>query len=136
VLGVNISFPFLDFASVHAREAEQAAVLRAAKAGEDLTLRSLQEQFQQALAGLRAAKTIAANTPLELNAAQTALDQATARYKAGLVPIDDVAQAQRLLAQAQMDAAVTRLNVWRAFLRVQFVRGDLQPFLDQASGHQ
>ena len=23
-------------------------------------------------------------------------------------------------------------NVWRAFLRVQFVRGDLTPFLDQA----
>jgi outer membrane protein TolC len=92
----------------------------------------LREQFSQALAGVKAAKTIAENTPAQVKAAQMALDQATARYKAGLVPIDDVAQTQRLLVQAQIDDSVARLNVWRAFLRLQFVRGDLQPFLDQA----
>jgi outer membrane protein TolC len=132
VAGVNISFPFLDFASIHARESEQAANLRATKATEELTIRSVQEQFAQALAGVKAAKTIAENTPVQVQAAQTALDQATARYKAGLAPIDDVAQAQRLFVQAQIDDSVARLNVWRAFLRLQFVRGDLQPFLDQA----
>ncbi|MES2390922.1 MAG: TolC family protein [Acidobacteriota bacterium] len=132
--GVNITFPFLDFASIHARESEQIANLRAAKATKDLTVRSLQEQFSQGIAGLKAAKTIAENTPIQMKAAQTALDQATARYKAGLAPIDDVAQAQRLLVQAQMDDSVARLNVWRAFLRLQFVHGDLQPFLNQA-GH-
>jgi outer membrane protein TolC len=132
VAGVNITFPFLDFASIHARESEQAANLRAARATEDLTVRSLQEQFAQALAGLRAAKTIAENSPVQVRAAQAALEQATARYKAGLTPVDDVAQAQRLLVQAQMDDSVARLNVWRAFLRIQFVHGDLQPFLDQA----
>jgi len=67
-----------------------------------------------------------------VKSAQTALDQASARYKAGLGTIDDVAQAQRLLVQAQMDDSVARLNAWRAFLRLQFVRGNLQPFLDQA----
>lgn len=131
-LGVNITFPFADFASIHARESEQAANLHAAKATEELTLRTLEEQFEQAQAALRSARTIADNTPIEAKAAQTALDQATARYKAGLSPIDDVAQAQRLFVQAQTDDAVARLNVWRAFLRLQFVRGDLQPFLDQA----
>ncbi len=132
VVGVNISFPFFDFAPIHARESEQAATLRAAKATEDLTVRTLQEQFSQALAGVKAAQTIAENTPVQVKAAQTALNQASARYKAGLTPIDDVAQAQRLLVQAQMDDSVARLNVWRAFLRLQFIRGDLQPFLDQA----
>jgi outer membrane protein len=130
--GFDIKFPFLDFAAIHARESEQVANLRAAKATEDLTVRSLQEQFSQGIAGLKAARTIAENTPVQVKAAQTALDQATARYKAGLAPIDDVAQAQRLLVQAQMDDSVARLNVWRAFLRLQFVHGDLQPFLNQA----
>lgn len=134
VAGVSISFPFLDFASIHARESEQGANLRAAKATEDLTIRTLQEQFSQALAMVKTAKTIAENAPVQVKAAQTALDQATARYKAGLVPIDDLAEAQRLFVQAQIDDSVARLNVWRAFLRLQFVRGDLQPFLDQA-GH-
>jgi outer membrane protein len=131
--GINITFPFMDFASIHARESEQAANLHVAKANEELTLRILQEQFEQAHAALRSAKTIAENTPIEERSAQTALDQATARYKAGLAPIDDVAQAQRLLVQAQIDNAVARLNVWRAFLRLEFIRGDLQPFLNQAS---
>lgn len=132
-VGVNVTFPFLDFAGVHARQAEQGANLGAARATRDLTVRTLQEQFGQALAQLKAAKTVAENTPVEVQAAQTALAQATARYKAGLAPIDDVAQAQRLLVQAQIDDSVARLNVWRAFLHLQFVRGDLQPFLAQAS---
>jgi outer membrane protein len=131
--GLNITFPFMDFAATHAREAEQSAMLEAARANRDLTLRSLAEQFAQAQAQLRSAQAIAANTPVESKAAQTALDQAIARYKAGLAPIDDVAQAQRLLAQARTDDSVARLNVWRAFLRLQYVRGDLQPFLDEAS---
>jgi hypothetical protein len=44
-----------------------------------------------------------------------------------------VAQAQRLLAQAQIDDALARLNVWRALLEIATARGDLQPFLAEAS---
>ena len=74
-------------------------------------------------------RTIAKNTPIQAETARTALAQATARYKAGLTPIDDVAEAQRLVVQAEMDDSIARLNVWRAFLQLQSVRGDLQPFL-------
>jgi outer membrane protein TolC len=122
----------MDFASIHAKSSAQASLARAAKANEDLTARNLREQFEQALAELRATETIAGNTPVQLQAAQTALDQATARYKAGLVAIDDVAQTQRLLVQADIDNSIARLNVWRAFLKLQYIRGDLQPFLQAA----
>jgi outer membrane protein len=132
VVGVNVTFPMMDFASIHARAATQASLAKAAKAKEDLTARNLREQFEQALAGLRATETIAQNTPVQLQAAQTALDQATARYKAGLVAIDDVAQSQRLLVQADIDNSIARLNVWRAYLKLQYIRGDLQPFLQEA----
>jgi len=132
-VGVNVAFPFMDFASIHAREAAQAAGLRAAQANEQLTDKNLQEQFAQTQAGLHAAQTIAQNTPIQVRAAQTALNQATARYKAGLTSVDDVAQAQRLFVQAEIDDSIARLNVWRAFLRMQYVRGDLQPFLQEAN---
>jgi outer membrane protein TolC len=132
-VGVNITFAFMDFASIHASEASQAATLKAAKANEQLTDRTLQEQFAQAQAALHATRAIAENTPIELTAAQTAFGQANARYKAGLSPVDDVAQAQRLLVQAEIDNSIARLNVWRAFLQLQSVRGDLQPFLQAAS---
>ena len=131
-VGVNVTFGFLDFASIHARETSQAATLKAEQARETLVERQLQEQFAQAQAALRAMRTIAKNTPIQAEAARTVLTQATARYKAGLTSIDDVAEAQRLVVQAEMDDSIARLNVWRAFLQLQSVRGDLQPFLQAA----
>jgi outer membrane protein TolC len=132
-VGVNITFPFMDFASIHAREASQASTLVAAQAQEQLAGRELQEQFAQAEAALRATRAIAENTPIALSSAQTSFAQANARYKAGLSPIDDLAQAQRLLVQAKIDDSIARLNVWRAFLHLQAIRGDLQPFLRAVS---
>jgi outer membrane protein len=131
-VGLNVTFGFLDFASIHAREASQSATLKAEQSRETLVGRQLQEQFAQAQATLRAMRSIAKNTPIQLAAARTTLAQATARYKAGLTSIDDVAQAQRLVVQAEMDDSIARLNVWRAFLQLQAVRGDLQPFLQAA----
>jgi outer membrane protein len=131
-VGLNVTFSFLDFASIHAREASQAATLKAEQARETLVGRQLQERFDQARAALRAMRSIAKNTPIQASAARTALSQATARYKAGLSSIDEVAQAQRLVVQAEMDDSIARLNVWRAFLQLQSVLGDLQPFLQAA----
>jgi outer membrane protein len=133
VVGLNITFAFMDYASIHARESSQASTVAAAQAREQLADRELQEQFAQDEAALRATRAVAKNTPIALSSAQTSFAQANARYKAGLSPIDDLAQAQRLLVQAQVDDSIARLNVWRAFLHLQAVRGDLQPFLQAAS---
>jgi outer membrane protein TolC len=70
---------------------------------------------------------------VEVSAAQTAVQQATARYQSGLGIIDDVAEAQRLLTQAEIDDALARLNVWRGLLGIATAAGDLQPFLAEAS---
>jgi outer membrane protein TolC len=131
-VGLNVTFGFLDFASIHAREASQSATLKAEESRETLVGRQLQEQFAQARATVRAMRSIAKNTPVQVASARTTLAQATARYKAGLVSIDDVAQAQRLVVQAEIDHSIARLNVWRAFLQLQSVRGNLQPFLQAA----
>jgi outer membrane protein len=131
-VGLNVTFGFLDFANIHAREESQTAILKAEQSRETLVGRQLQEQFAQARAALRAMRSIAKNSPIQAAAARTALAQATARYKAGLTSIDDVAQAQRLVVQAEMDDSIARLNVWRAFLQLQSIRGDLQPFLQAA----
>ena len=133
-VGLNITFGFLDFASIHAREVSRAATLKAEQSRETLVGRQLLEQFAQARAALRAARSICEeHTPIQAAAARTALAQATARYKAGLTSIDDVAQTQRLVVQAEMDDSIARLNVWRAFLQLQSIRGDLQPFRLQAA---
>ena len=41
-----------------------------------------------------------------------------------------MAEAQRLLAQAEVGNALARINVWRAHLAEAKAKGDLKPFLD------
>src|SRR5437667_9944403 len=84
------------------------------------------------MAVLEGSRKIAADTPVQLSAANAATQQATARYQSGLGNIIDVADAQRLLTQAEIDDALARLGVWRGMLGVAIAAGDIQPFLTGA----
>jgi len=128
-LGLTVTFSAMDRFALHEEEAMQSANVRAQEAQYPTTATHLRTLFTAAMAGLAGARRVAANTPVEVASARTAVDQATARYRSGLAPIDDVAQARRLLLQAQIDDALARLNVWRARLQVSAARGDIQPFL-------
>jgi outer membrane protein TolC len=123
----------MDLASVRAREAERSAVLRSETARAQQIATDLKAQWNVAIATLDGARQIALNTPSQVAAARTALAQATARYQSGLDNIDSVAQAQRLLTQAEIDDALARLGVWRALLGVATAAGDIRPFLAEAS---
>jgi outer membrane protein TolC len=131
-VGLTVTFPVMDRFAIREQEALQSANIRAGQAQSMVIATSLRAQFNSALATLTGARRVAGNTPIEVSSARTALQQATARYQSGLAPIDDVAQAQRLLVQAQIDDALARLNVWRAMLQLATTRGDIQPFVAEA----
>jgi outer membrane protein len=131
-IGLTVAFPVMDRFAIREQEAMHAANIRAGQAQYQVIAAGLQAQFNAAQAKLTGARRVAANTPVEVSSARTALEQATARYQSGLAPIDDVAQAQRLLVRAQIDDALARLNVWRALLEIATARGDIQPFLAEA----
>ena len=132
-LGFSITFPALDFAALHAREAAQSATIRAENARYQQISTDLTAQWNAARAVLSGSRSVAMNTPVEMASANATVQQATARYQSGLGTIVEVADAQRLLTQAQIDEALARLNVWRALLRVATASGDIQPFLTGAS---
>jgi outer membrane protein TolC len=132
-LGFTVNFPVMDYASLRARQAEQSATIRAAQAKSQQLATDLRAQWNRAVASLNGARNVAANTPAQIAAARTALDQANARYQSGLGVIDAVAEAQRLLTQAEIDDALARLSVWRGLLGVAAAAGDIQPFLAEAS---
>lgn len=132
-LGFTVTFPVMDVVSIRAQEAGQAARIRGETARYDQIATDLKARWNAADATLRGARDIAANTPIQVNAARAALDQATARYRSGLGNIDEVAEAQRLLTQSEIDDALARLGVWRALLGVAQATGDIQPFLAEAS---
>ena len=133
-VGLSVTFPAFDLFIVNARRRVEVQNELAESARYDQTIQTLTTQDARARALMKAAVDIAQNTPLERQAATAAESQARARYQNGLASITEVAEAQRLLAQAEADDAVARLAVWRALLAAAQVRGDLTPFLEKVKG--
>ena len=131
-VGMSVTFPLFDFAAIHAKQEMEVHNERAAQAGYRQTMQDLNGEVAKARVMLKGARDVAANTPLQLEAAELTERQASARYKAGLGTIADVADAERLLTQSQIDDRLARLGVWRALLHVAVAQGDLTPFLDEA----
>jgi outer membrane protein TolC len=130
--GIQVVFPnAFDFASLRARKAAAAASARAETALYDEALLTVTSQQQAAAAMVQAARAVAANTPVQLAAAQQSEAQATARYRAGLATIVEVADAQSLLAQAEVQDQLARIDVWRALLAQSAALGTLTPFVSQ-----
>jgi outer membrane protein len=135
-VGVSVTFPTLEVFRTQSRRRVEAGRLEEATARYDRTLQTLQTQEARARAVTAAAYEIAANTPLQLRAAREGDAQARVRYDAGLTNVLEVAEAQRLLAEAEAENAVASLAVWRGLLAEAVLRGDLRPFLDQVRTSQ
>ena len=128
--GVQVVFPnVFDFSTLRTRKAAAAASTRSEAALYDEAVLSVTGQQQSAAALLQAARAVAANTPIQLAAAQQSESQARARYNAGLASIIEVADAQSLLAEAEVQDQVARVDVWRGLLATAAARGDLIAFI-------
>lgn len=131
-IGLNITFPAFDWFSLHAKKEMEVHNERSASAKYDQVLQDLNSGIAKAAALLQGAIRVAQNTPIQLDSARATEQQATARYRTGLGNISEVAEAQRLLTQTEIDDALARLGVWRALLGVAASQGDLTPFLNLA----
>lgn len=132
-VGFTVNFPLMSLLSLRAQEAQAAAVERSEAATYKRVLADLQAQSKAAQATVDQARRIAAETPKEVEDAQTGYAQANAQYRAGLASIVALAEAQRLLAQAEIDDSLAKLAVWRASLQFQTAEGDISSFLKEAS---
>ncbi len=128
-IGFTVTFPVMDFASIRARKEIEAGNERAETARLEQARVELRGQLDRARALVEGARAIARNTPVQLDAAREAERQAVARYKAGLSTAIEVAEAERLLTQTEIDDALARLNIWRALLASAAASGDLEPLL-------
>ena len=130
-VGASVTFPAFDLFAINARKRVETQNEVAERAHYDRTIQALTTQDVKARALVKASTEIARNTPAERQAATAGESQARARYQNGLASVVEVAEAQRLLAQAEADDAVARLGVWRALLATAQAHGNLAPFLEQ-----
>lgn len=131
--GLTITFPVMDFFGLRARRKAEASNVAVEQARYDQTINTLKAQEARARILVESARKIAANAEIQLKAAQETMARAKVRYEYGLTNITEVADAQRLMAQAEIDAAVAKLAIWRAMLIGAKLQGDLKPFLEQVS---
>jgi outer membrane protein TolC len=129
-VGMTVTFPALELPSLRARKAMEHARVGSEEAREQQLALDIHTRVLRAEAALDAAIRIAAQTPAQLDAARMGERQARARYESGLANLTELADAQRLLTNAEIDDALARLQIWRARLAVASAQGDLQPFLD------
>jgi outer membrane protein TolC len=127
--GVQVSFAAFDFFNLRDQRRVQEGNVQAEHARYDQSVSDVNAALDRAQATLAGARQLAANTPIELSAAQASEQQQQARYRSGLATVVDVSTAEGVLAQAEGDDAIARLGVWRAELGVAAAQGDLQPFL-------
>ena len=127
--GVSLYFPAMEYFGLRARKRAEEASERAERARADQIYLGLRMQNARVKAAFDAARQMAENTPLQLKAAREAQQRARARYDSGLGTLTEVAEAQRLLAQSEIDDALARLSIWRALAAAARVQGDLKPFL-------
>ncbi|WP_420236894.1 TolC family protein [Telmatobacter bradus] len=133
--GFQVTFSAFDFFGIREQKKVQASNVQAEEARYNQSLDDVSAAIAQARARLTGARQIAANTPVELSAAQANEQQQQARYRSGLATVVDVAASEGVLAQAQADDAIARLSVWRAELGVAAAQGDIQPFLQTIQSH-
>ncbi len=133
-VGLMIDFPFLDIIRIKAEKKVVLERITAAQHAYDLAVQGLKKDNAQAQSMLRAAISLAANMPIQVEAADAAAKQAQARYEAGLATVAQVAEANQILADSKVKEAVANVGVWKALLAVANVQGNLQPFLKAADG--
>lgn len=127
--GLSLSFSPTEIFGIRAKKKIEDFNYVAEQARYDQTIQKLKAQDSRAKVYLEAARKLAANTPLQLKAAQETELRIRARYQAELATITEVAEAQRLLTQADVDNALAKLSVWRALLAQAKANGELTPFL-------
>jgi outer membrane protein len=135
VTGITILFPdVFSFKARGTQEQISKANERTQQAHYDQTIQDLTGQIRVARDQLKGAELIAQETPTELAAARQSETQSRTRYQSGLTAIVEVAEAENLLAQAEMDDAIARLNVWRGLFGIAYAQGNLQSFLQALHG--
>jgi len=135
IAGVTVLFPdVFSFKALSAEKQMAKADERAQEARREQTIQDLTGQIQAAREQWKTAQLVAQETQTELAAARQSEAQSRARYEAGLATLVEVAEAENLLGQAEMDDALARLNVWRGLFSIAYAQGNLEDFLQVLRG--
>lgn len=129
MVGVSYSFPVMEYFPLKAQKEMARNNELAARAEYELAMQVLEKKDARARILLAQARKVADETPILVETAKVREIKVMKRYSAGLTNMVSLAQAEKALAEAEVEDALAQTEVWRAMLALAYVQGDLAPFM-------
>lgn len=130
MVGASFSFPVMEYFPLKAQKRIAYNNEMAARADLELAMQVLEKKDARARIMLAQAKQVAEETPGLVEAARVREIKVSKRYSTGLTDMVSLAQAEKALAEAEVEDAVAQVEVWRSILLLSYAQGDLKPFLN------
>ena len=130
MIGATFSFPVMEYFPLKAQKKIAYNNEMAAAADYDLAIQILERKDARARVLLAEARKVAKETPILVESAKVREIKVLKRYSTGLTNMATVAEAEKGLAQAEVEDALAQLEVWRSILALSYVQGDLKTFLN------
>lgn len=128
-VGIKAQFGVMNYFAIRAKERDVSSQVLQERSNYEEVMQILKSKGAQARALIDGASRLAQNAPILLKAAQETEMRSRTRYGVGLCTVVDVAEAEKLLVQAQVTFNLAGLAVWRSYLSASEAHGDLTPFL-------
>ncbi len=130
-IGLQLSFPVLQYSKVNIQKKQYQSLLKADDARLSQAKLDIGKQTEAALEQYWQDVKIADKSPILLKAARDVYDGLKLSYETGLIDYTRLSQAQYELYKAEINDANMRLQLWRSLLGVAVAKGDLHVFTDQ-----
>lgn len=130
MIGVSLSFPVMEYFPLKQQKRMAFANEQAAKADFELAMQILEKKDARARIMLAQSKRVAEETPNLVQTAKVREIKVLKRYGTGLTNMVTLAQAEKALAEAEVEDAVAQIEVWRSLLALSYAQGDLKPFVE------
>ncbi len=133
-VGLKAQFSVMDIFAIKAKERDVGSQVLQERSNYEEVMQILKSRDAQARALIDGSTRLAQNAPILLQAAQETEMRSRTRYGVGLCTVVDVAEAEKLLVQAQVNFRLAGLAVWKSYLAASEAHGDLSPFLQLVNG--
>lgn len=129
-IGLQLSFPILQFSRVNIRKRQYGFLLKSDEARLAQARLDISKQIERAEIEYRHDERIAAKTPAQEKIASEVYDGLKRSYEAGLIDYTRLYQAQYELTKAEINNLTAHLQLWRSMLATAVAKGSLNLFLD------
>jgi outer membrane protein TolC len=130
-IGLQLSFPVLQFSKVNIRKKQYNLLLKSDEARLAQVRLDISKQVENATLEYRQDAKIAAKTPVQLKIATDVYEGLKLSYEAGLIDYTRLYQSQYELTKAELNNATAQLQMWRSLLSIAVAKGNLAIFTDQ-----